>query len=726
MSIINFYKNFDVTNLYITRKQLLNLSIHLGHKKKNWLKIYNLYILGFRLGYIIFNLDYILYYLNRVILFLNELFYKYGRMFIISHLRNRGFIGLSYFFFKKLKYGGFYDGKYIGGLISNFFVLKEMKKKKKLKYHINFFGFKYFLPSVILILDSNEFYSCFLEALYLGIPSIGVIDSDLYNNCFYPIFGNNESFFFSIYLLIYIYFLKKKNIFLRKLKYYLFLIDMYVWIIIYNIYRICIKYEKYDFLCTLFKEYYNYIHECLDGDVQLNGIRYFRVETFKFLNKLLLLRLNIFRKLLKRIKCYKYYKYQRQLKYFFKKKVKFLNESTLKQYFINIDKTYKTFNNYQLKLNEYFEFGYNINKLYRWDFGIWKYNRLSDLSYKYYLNNEEDGETKKNNKKIEKRLKLSGFVRFHFRTKHYLTYYTLYLALISFVYGRQYLFILIYRILKRKFTMAVVKILSRSHRKITSILYFFRRYIFQFYNLYKVPIYGIDLMYVPSLKYNIINYGFSVWNFLDRYYLRLLLLNRSMAKQLVYKYRTYVRKHIRYIFKRKGVLYRAHFFYNKTLQNLYLNDFKLVINVLHKFLKKGKFNLIFMIWIRFKKFLISYKRSKNLILKKSYFYKYNRKKKKKLVYYFFLFMSKKRKLLLKLLKIYCFGWYTYNMNFRQFVNRFNKIKKKKTRLFVARLIWDARKKYVARLSVYLYNIIFKILVRRFNKIKYKKVNELIK
>src|SRR5579875_4070657 len=98
---LKFYEQNENITLFITRKQLLNLSFYLGHKKKNWLKVYSLYILGYRLNYVIFNIDYILYYLNRVVLFLNELFYKYGRIFMISHMRNRGFIGLSYFFFKK-------------------------------------------------------------------------------------------------------------------------------------------------------------------------------------------------------------------------------------------------------------------------------------------------------------------------------------------------------------------------------------------------------------------------------------------------------------------------------------------------------------------------------------------------------------------------------------------------------------------------------------------------
>src|SRR5579885_415887 len=661
MNIVNFYKNYEITTLYITRKQLLNLSFHLGHKKKNWLKVYNLYILGYRLNYVIFNIDYILYYLNRVVLFLNELFYKYGRIFMISHMRNRGFIGLSYFFFKKLKYGGFYDGKYIGGLIFNFFVLKQIKKKKKLQYHINFFGFKYFLPSTIVVLDSNEFYSCFFESLYFGIPSIGVVDSDLYYGCFYPIFGNNESFFFSIYILIYIYFLKKKNIFLRKLRYYLFIIDIFKWILIYKIYLICIKYKKYDFLVYLFKKYYNYMDESLNASINI----YMRIRTFKFLKKMLLIRINIYRNLIKNIKYYKYNTYQRKLKIFFKKKVKLLSEYSLFNYFLRYE-NFETPDDHYLKLKEYFEYGYKIS--YRWDFKIWKYNRLSDLTYRYYTNDEIMNYYDNWFKKIEKRSNLSGFVRYHFKEKERarITYYKLYLRLLSFVYGRQYLFILIYKILKRNFKLIAAKILMRRHRKLKPIKYFFKRYIFQFFNIYKNKAVDINVKSLYPMYYYVVNYPFFTWSFLNKYYLRLLILNRSMAKQFAYKYRTYLRKTIRYIFRHKGKVYRTHFFYNKTLASLYINDFKLVITVLRQFLKKGKFNLIFMVWTRFKKFLVSYMKKERLTFKNTYFYKYDRKKKKKLIYFFYLYKKKKKKLLLKLYKIYCFGLYTYNINFKQF------------------------------------------------------------
>lgn len=204
----------------LTKTQLLNLSLHLGHKSSTWTKSYSLYTYAIRNGVVIFNLDYIQLLFNRAFQFVEKVLEFKGRFFSVSNFVNVGFGGLGEYFFSPIGFG-FYDGRFIGGLVSNFFIIRNVTRRFKYEFRSSFWNFKMYLPSGFLIFDTNEFFGCIRESLYVGVPSISIVDSDLdYRDAFYPIIGNNENIFFGLYVLIFVKNMYRKMQYLRFLKYY--------------------------------------------------------------------------------------------------------------------------------------------------------------------------------------------------------------------------------------------------------------------------------------------------------------------------------------------------------------------------------------------------------------------------------------------------------------------------------------------------------------------------
>src|SRR6185437_12536157 len=105
---------------------------------------------------------------------------------------------------------GFYDGSFLGGLISNLKLFFKLKILKLEKCVYNFRTLYKMYPSLVIVSDSNNFYLTIKEANLLGIPSVAFIDSDLdFYYSFFSLFGNNESritHFFLIFLLLFNFF----------------------------------------------------------------------------------------------------------------------------------------------------------------------------------------------------------------------------------------------------------------------------------------------------------------------------------------------------------------------------------------------------------------------------------------------------------------------------------------------------------------------------------------
>jgi len=222
--------------LNITIFQLLNIQLNLGHTKKKWLKFFDVYIYGIRNNMIIFNLDFSLINLYKFINYLITITFFRNKLFFISNFLNSLNIGLGQYILKNNKLAGYYDGGFIGGLISNLKVFFYMKKLSKKKNAFNFKRLNLLYPSCVIINDTNRFFLTVKESFLFGIPSITIIDSDLdlmFN--FYVLFGNNDSklisfFFFyicNLAALIGIY--NEKIFFFKKfLKKLLFFFQLYI------------------------------------------------------------------------------------------------------------------------------------------------------------------------------------------------------------------------------------------------------------------------------------------------------------------------------------------------------------------------------------------------------------------------------------------------------------------------------------------------------------------
>lgn len=250
MIILSRQKKFiNIYNIInITRIQMLNLSLHIGHKKVQWSKYLSLFVVGFRAGLVLLNLDYALLYLRRAFSFVNKVLYFYGRLFSISNFVNVGFGGLSQYFLNKRRKGlvGHYDGYYMGGLVSNFFKIRKAKKRFKFEFVRKFARFKYRLPSVFFIFDANEHFLCYKESSFVGIPSVGFLDSDLdYQHALYPIIANDESIVANIYVLLVVSYFVKINRFKRRLKFFRLFLKFFIILLKYWLFHHIITIGSY-------------------------------------------------------------------------------------------------------------------------------------------------------------------------------------------------------------------------------------------------------------------------------------------------------------------------------------------------------------------------------------------------------------------------------------------------------------------------------------------------
>ncbi len=238
---IKKYKLIGFKNYLYSKLTFINLSLHLGHLKSKWNKFFKLFIFSFRNKIIIFNIDYLYFYYKKVIKFLNFILINSGKLLFLSNFINKGVSSLNKYILKKYKIRkkhSYFDGFYIGGLLSNYKHVYKIKKlkNKKIKYVFKKKIFNQKMPSLIVISSSNSFFFSFLESINIGLPTTSLIDSDLeYRNCLYPLIGNNDSillsFFFSFifYVQIKISFrFKKRYFFMIYLKFFKFILKLYI------------------------------------------------------------------------------------------------------------------------------------------------------------------------------------------------------------------------------------------------------------------------------------------------------------------------------------------------------------------------------------------------------------------------------------------------------------------------------------------------------------------
>jgi ribosomal protein S2 len=110
-------------------------------------------------------------------------------------VKNNDFYNLNYYFNNKNVF--FYSKKWIGGLLTNFRLVRKNKifASKEL-LAVNNINFLRYMPSLIFIFDTKISKWPLFEAYNLEIPTSSIINSSsLYIDFInYPVIGNNKSF----------------------------------------------------------------------------------------------------------------------------------------------------------------------------------------------------------------------------------------------------------------------------------------------------------------------------------------------------------------------------------------------------------------------------------------------------------------------------------------------------------------------------------------------------
>lgn len=251
---------FKNTIISLTKSQLINVSFHLGQLKSKWNAAFGLYIYGIRQNMIIFNIDYSFYNIRRALLFTKQLSLNRVRILSVSNYNFSEFNGLTSFFFKKIKHL-YYDGPGFNGLVSNYFSARKASflNLELVQTNINLDINAFFFPSVILITSSNHFFSLFMEAARIFIPSIGIVDSDMeYRDLIYPLYGNISSLNFYV-LYVYLFYLSLRTGYkLQRLYFFRFYLKFINYILRIRLLYWLLKFKKFDLYFDLCKEYQMY------------------------------------------------------------------------------------------------------------------------------------------------------------------------------------------------------------------------------------------------------------------------------------------------------------------------------------------------------------------------------------------------------------------------------------------------------------------------------------
>ncbi len=198
-----------------TFNQLVNLGAFIGHLVRRSNNFMTLYFYGVRCGLVCFNLSYTAYYMRRAGLFFLSILNYRGCGYVLCGDLNPihlWFLNTVNRLTEDSIY--WYAGPLMGGLVSNFYSIRHSLNASKVS---SLGGFSRF-PSVALIFDSNEYFNCYREAFNVGLPSIGLVDSDLeYKGVSYPLFMNNETFRIKFFFCTFFYNLVLYSCFFERL-----------------------------------------------------------------------------------------------------------------------------------------------------------------------------------------------------------------------------------------------------------------------------------------------------------------------------------------------------------------------------------------------------------------------------------------------------------------------------------------------------------------------------
>ncbi len=203
----------------VTMKQLLEAGVHFGHQARRWNPKMEKFIFGERNGVYIIDLQKTVQQVNAVYHFIRESVEAGGTVLFVGTKRQAQESVRE----QAIRCGMFYvTNRWLGGTLTNFetikksirrlkriekmeqegdfgsLVKKEIGKllKEKVKLEKNLAGIKDMaeLPGSVFIIDTKKEAIAVAEAKKLGIPSVGIVDTNCDpDDVTYPIPGNDDA-----------------------------------------------------------------------------------------------------------------------------------------------------------------------------------------------------------------------------------------------------------------------------------------------------------------------------------------------------------------------------------------------------------------------------------------------------------------------------------------------------------------------------------------------------
>lgn len=175
----------------INLEQLLLSNAYLGDNSSFLNEKLKPYLLGYKNGFHILNISFTLWQLKLLVNFILNIVSLRQKILIVKEL--------DFFQFNKLlsiPNVFYYDKKWIGGVLTNFRIVRKSEKFLGDNKYPNKLVSMRFLPSLVFLLDINLSRWALNEASNLEIPISAVINSNSvnFNIVNYPVIGNNMSF----------------------------------------------------------------------------------------------------------------------------------------------------------------------------------------------------------------------------------------------------------------------------------------------------------------------------------------------------------------------------------------------------------------------------------------------------------------------------------------------------------------------------------------------------
>lgn len=180
--------------------QFFKAGVHLGHRRSRWNPKMAPFLIGSRNGLHIIDLDQTMVRLGQALRLFQKILESKGKALLVGNCRENalftGALGRKYNI-------PFVNSKWVGGTLTNWSIFFQQrtkpkgKNKKMASYLTNLVGAgrnRKDSPDIIVFLNVKGNEVAVNEANILGIPTIGIVDTDTNpESITYPIPGNDDS-----------------------------------------------------------------------------------------------------------------------------------------------------------------------------------------------------------------------------------------------------------------------------------------------------------------------------------------------------------------------------------------------------------------------------------------------------------------------------------------------------------------------------------------------------